>query len=570
MSTPLTIYNFPSSISPQQVKKGEDYFESGAVDEAIETTTGKWQAEVSGTEIYHIKIVLKDAAIVRTSCDCPHDDPFCKHVVAVLFAIQNQLGMTLTTVDDSSSKKMPGALTKSASFETVLKKTDEKDLRDFVASFAARSKEFRSLFLLRFDVAKTKDSLEKFCTLIRKTAATYTHRGFIEYSHSTKALQGAADVLDEAEAAFQKGNFRITFEACCAVIMEVPLLIGHMDDSNGHAGDCIHGAFECLEQLAGNADVPYGLKDELFAFAQKELKKAVYHDFGFEDNLLALLSAAAYEEEKQNAVFTVIDHLLSKAREDYGRIWLLDAKMALLRKAGRANEADSLLLQNKNIPQYREQLIQRHINNKNYTAAKLLAEEGVAEENKKQGWHKHPERWEEWLLKTALLQRDIPSVRKYAKAIYFKRFDHNYYKLYKETFTAAEWEEEYQTWIKWFTDKGRIGINEMYALANIYISEKLHERLLILLQINPEYEFAQYCQPHLEQSFWPELLVIYRQALLSNAASANSRSNYMELCKRLKAVQKLHGGKELVKELKDYFLHNYKQRRAMKEELEKI
>ncbi|HVK97160.1 MAG TPA: SWIM zinc finger family protein [Flavisolibacter sp.] len=568
-----TIYNFSSLLPASQVKKGKDYFERGAVEQAYETKPGEWQAQVSGTDVYHVKIKLNEDSITATNCDCPHDDLFCKHVIAVLFFIQQEKNIRLPEESGSSlshpAKKK--ATPKTASFETVLEKTTVKDLKEFVKTFAARNKEFRNLFMLRFELAAKENSLEKFRSLIKRTAATYKRHGFIDYASSIKAIQPAMDILDEAEINLDKGNYRIVFDACCAILLEVPALLLHMDDSNGLAGDCIYRSFDYLQQLSASQDAPYPLKDEVFDFALKYYGDKSFSDFGFEDQFLDVLISAAYDQNKQQKVFSLIEQQLKTAKDDYSIKRLLDGKMNLLAETGRANEAAEILNQHRYIQQYREALIQQKIAAKEYDAAQLLAEEGVQEEKRKDKWQQSM-RWQAWHLQIAVLQKNIADIRRYSKELYFFRSNCKieHYKIYRSTFSEEEWQQEYPKWIQWFMDKGRITPQEMYALADIYITEKLYEQLVRLLEINPDYTFAEYCRPHLLQNYLPELLNAYRQSLISFANNTVGRKHYVTLRKMLKDVQKINGGKELVAELVKFFIQQFKQRPAMKEELEKL
>lgn len=565
-----TLNNFTILLSATQVKKGKEYFESGAVDEVLEVTNNEWQAEVTGTEVYYVKVKLKEVTICGTSCDCPHDDPFCKHVIAVLFHIQDHKNiLTKTAIPSTSATKKKGV--KTASFETVLEKINEKALKEFVKSFAARNKEFRNLFLLRYAVAGKENGVEKFRTLIRQTAAAYTRKGFIDWDASRKALQPAVDILEEAVSNFSKQNFRITFEACCALVLEVPLIIEHMDDSNGVAVDCVYGAFNYLKQLSETTEVPYDLKDEIFYFAQQEHSKSVYAGFGFDHSHFELMAAAAYDEEKQETFFSLVCANLKKVNEPYQKISWLDLKLQLLYKLDRKKEAEVVLKNNLDIPQYREQLINQYIEQKDFQRAKYLANEGVQIENKKVSWNKSPDKWEQWLLKIAHLQNDVPAIRNHCKNLYFnKSFNHAYYLQYKKTFKETDWETEREKWILQLKNAGRITYHQVEALAEIYITERFYEALLDLLQKAPGYEFAKHCQPHLEIKYPAELLLVFRQSLIEFAVNNISRNYYVELRKRLKEVQKISGGKEVVKELVTYFLVTYKARKAMVEELGKL
>ena len=561
----VTLQNFTEKLPSGQITKGQKYFEKGAVKEITEEGPGVWVAEVTGRENYTVEIGLKNKEINRVDCDCPDDSEYCKHIVAVLFALQQELA-----TDNSASKNKTDSqkTNRAASFDSVLNTVSEKELRDFVKKMAARNKEIRNQFMICFELAKQEDSVDKFRNIIRKTAGMYSRGGFIEWRDSKKALQPAMDIMQEAKLNFHKGNFRVTFDASQAVLTEVHEMIGYMDDSNGIAGECLNEAFDFLFQLAHSADVPFALKEQLFAFARKEYEKPEYDAYSFDCTFLDLMIQSAQDMGQQQQALSVIDAGIKTANDEYDRRKLLEARMELLQKMGRTNEAQKIIEENTDITGFREKLIKQHLIQKNYVAAKTLAKEGLKEDKGNRYWGADF-LWTEWLLKIALAEKDMQAVRNYCHDLYFKGdMDHKLYLLYKKTFPIGEWPAECKKWIQSFHEKGNISYPEMYALAAIYISEKKPEWLLVLLQKNPGFEFAVFCQPHIINEYPQELMAIYRNALLDFGNKANNRNQYKELGKRLKSIQKLPGGGEMVTGLVRHFLVTYKNRPAMKDEIE--
>lgn len=162
------------------------------------------------------------------------------------------------------------------SVDDLLKQVNETDLKNFVKEAARKNEDLRNLLMLRFQYADDPDSYDKYCAMIIDNAKAFTRRGFIDYSDSKKALKAAMDIAIEAGTALGKGNYRIVFDACRAIIKEVQAMIHNMDDSNGLAGDCIESGFSYLEDMAANADVPVLLRSEIFEYALTEFEKPHY------------------------------------------------------------------------------------------------------------------------------------------------------------------------------------------------------------------------------------------------------------------------------------------------------
>ena len=466
----ITLSNFTNTLAKKQILKGQDYYLDAAVDDLTEQEPGRWQAEVSGTEIYHVKVQLNDAEVISTGCECPHDDPFCKHVVAVLFALQDELDIAVET-SSKQQKKKTAAKKKQSSVDDLLQQVNEGDLKKFVKEAAQKNKDFRNLFMLRFQYANEADGFDKYAAMISNNAKAYTRRGFIEYGDSTKALKAAIDIADEAGMALEKGNYRIAFDASRAIIKEVQELIHYMDDSNGLAGDCIEKSFSYLYEMPVNADVPALLRNEIFEYAFTEFDKPHYRDFGLDHQMLGLLVAAATESEQLKQTLQKIEEQLDVTDSEYRQKELLDAKIELLKKCGKEKEALQIVSDNVQHWEFREELIKKCIAQKNYAQAKKYAAEAFENEKKKE-WRGHPLRWEEWLLTIAIAEGDITTIRKYSKQFYFDRFNQQHYNIYKRTFTPGDWPAECNRWIEWFIHKGQITIPQLYALANIYTAEK--------------------------------------------------------------------------------------------------
>lgn len=47
-------------------------------------------ADIFGTEYYETSVEIVNDELVSCSCDCPYDRGICKHVVELLFAIEDE------------------------------------------------------------------------------------------------------------------------------------------------------------------------------------------------------------------------------------------------------------------------------------------------------------------------------------------------------------------------------------------------------------------------------------------------------------------------------------------------
>ena len=123
----LTLSNFEKQINDTVLKRGKSYYEQGMVVELEEAADNLWQAEVEGSDTYSIEITLlnnKKKEIDDYSCSCPFEGIICKHVVAVLFAIREEI--------KNASPGIPAA-NKKIVFADLLKRIGLTELQQFVA-----------------------------------------------------------------------------------------------------------------------------------------------------------------------------------------------------------------------------------------------------------------------------------------------------------------------------------------------------------------------------------------------------------------------------------------------------
>ena len=101
----IPLHQFEQIISETILKRGLSYFKNGYVSDFAEISNGEYEATVSGTEEYTVRLKIKNDVIVEHFCDCPYDmGPVCKHIVASIFYLK-QDELNLDQQSKSSTKK---------------------------------------------------------------------------------------------------------------------------------------------------------------------------------------------------------------------------------------------------------------------------------------------------------------------------------------------------------------------------------------------------------------------------------------------------------------------------------
>lgn len=128
--------NWKSKFKDIILYRGEDYYLDGKVKD-IERDGDVYSAHVEGTETYETSVKFKNGELLFWLCDCPYDRGICKHVAALLFAIENEfeddknssnIQKTLQNKDKSEEESIKY-------IETSLNKLSHEALLEFTNKF---------------------------------------------------------------------------------------------------------------------------------------------------------------------------------------------------------------------------------------------------------------------------------------------------------------------------------------------------------------------------------------------------------------------------------------------------
>ena len=336
----LTLNNFNKLISSGMLKKGQDYFDNGAVIE-IDEHDGKWTAEVEGTDEYTVTVeVKKKSEIKEWFCDCPYDGDLCKHVVAVLFSIKEQIALQKTIPLNNNPKKL---------FDSVLSKVNLEELREFIKHYASANKEFKNAFELYF--AEKDDRIdigEKYRDLIHKLIKKHSDRGHLDYRGGIALAKEIMQLIQQGIQLTHKNNYQDALTIGAVVLKEMMEVVTYCDDSNGSVAETISYSIELIEDIATDEHVAMDIKVQVYNFLSKELKDKRYlqnGDFGYD--LLSLfkeLSISLNHTDDYLQYLTLMPGKLTDKYDSYTRDFFQRERIDFLNEIGRTSEAEVLIL----------------------------------------------------------------------------------------------------------------------------------------------------------------------------------------------------------------------------------
>jgi len=573
----LTIQNFDSRISAVMLNKGYQYYNDGAILD-IGESDGYWTAEVEGTDIYEVSVtVAKNQVISEYFCDCPYDGDICKHLVAVFFAIREEIKTALPKQKKAGKKN---------SFGDLLKKIEAHEYREFILDYSAKNKDFKISFELFFaDKGADIDVGKTYADMIRKLIKKHSDRGFVDYRASIILAKEVTKLIYTAHDLVYKKNFKDAFAIGVAVMKEMMQTLTYGDDSSGSMGDTVSEAIELIGQIAESDHAAINFKESILNFLQLELKDHVYFDYGdFGYDLFAIYERLAVKLDKEEAFLHFIDALVPTFTGDYDDYkinFFKTQKINFLKEIGRVEEAEKLVQQNLDIVEVRKGEVDKAISKSDFTSAKKLIAEGIRIAT----GIGHPgtvTQWEKELLRIAVLENDIPMVRWYCKRFAFERwFDKQYYNQWKDTFEKDEWPDIIEMFIAEAEEKIKTGqrksngqmVNSLIleTLAPVFIQEKYWDRLFAFVKNEAGLDRKMHYHSYLVKHYPAELLQLYLPDITVKADEVNDRSGYIELTGIMKMIIKdIPFGKEQVLAVARNLKEKYPRRPAMVDELNKL
>jgi len=543
----LTIDNFDTQLAKTEIQKGRHYFDRKAVLYAEQDSQGVWQAEVEGTETYSVSIELDKKELADTQCDCPVEGPYCKHVIAVLFFVREEL---------KKPKSKPGRESKKLTIEGLLAKTTTDELRQFLIQQAASDKVFASRLQLYFaDKDERIDLGKQYTDLLKKAIRDNSDRGFVDYRATFKLAKEVDKVIGAGDELLNKGNLRdaITVGRVVAtVMMEV---VKTCDDSAGNIGGTVWGGMNLLHEVAKSDNLAPPLREQLYAWAAENLANKTFADYGDYDAALLdvakTLACQLAEPEQFVQLLDTMTKRYSDKYDSYSRDRFAKLKIDFLRQLGRTAEADQLTEASLDVVAIRDKVLDQAIANEQWERVGELIQGGinVAQKLGHPGTVSH---WEKRLLEVAKLRHDSHTIRRLAKHFTFDRhsFDNSYYQQWKETFTAEEWPDEFSSLVrsieKQITDgqqdaQHRWGYSlngeRFRQLMPLYRAEKQWAEVTNLLHDDPTLDNIERLHDELAPRYPAELLALYVPILTKWGAIANGRQDYNKLAQTIKKVR---------------------------------
>jgi uncharacterized Zn finger protein len=566
MQIPLN--QFEQYIDETILKRGLQYFKKGHVHEPEKISPGEYEAIVEGTEDYTVQLTLKNSIITEYVCDCPYDmGPVCKHVVAVIFYMQQdelELNKKTKRAKTGQAPKPTKRKTVAEQVDELLEKATHEELKQFVREKAAANLPFRNLFLSSFAQHNSDESKELYVKQVKSILKTASDRhGFIDWSASRLVGNAVDNLLESARKQIDNRNYKSAVFICTAVMEQMTEALQYSDDSNGDIGGSIDSAYEMLYSIA-QEQPSEEIRKLIIEYCFIAFDKQIYSGWDWHIGVLRIASYLLKTEEETERIFTQIE---KAQRSDYEREEAQSIKYEILLKTKGENAADKYLEQNITNSNLRREAIQKALEKKHYDKAISIATDGVNYDKKdKPGLVIE---WYDWLLKIAQSQNNTDKIIEYSRLLFIDNFRHeqDYYQVLKQHVKPEKWIVFVEGVIQDITTKKRW--LDTSLIASILIKEEWWDRLLELVKKSPDLNTIDHYEKYLSKNYTNEIVELYANGITKYMKNSMGRDHYQNACRYIRKIIKL-GAREKANGIISYLRTEYPKRKALMEELNKV
>ncbi|MBS1938878.1 MAG: SWIM zinc finger family protein [Bacteroidetes bacterium] len=567
MEIPLD--RFEQEIDERILERGLKYFERGAVEEPEELEPGLYEAVVQGSEDYTVSVRLKGNAVTGHACDCPYEGPVCKHVVALLFELQQGEMQLPKRGKGSKAAKKP---TVAEQVDRALSGLPHKELTAFVRDRCLADAVFRKQFLVACaPQAITGDRKDHLKSLRAGLRAVAGRGGFFGWNETFAAAAVLHDMVDQARTLIKKGHPQGALPMISAAIEAGAEAMEHADDSNGDIGGGIEAAMDLLDELA-QAEHEEPFRKELLAETVRLLADERVNDCDWNGHLQPAAAALARTEAEAAPLMATLKR---SADVEYGGATARTALLQLTRRFQGAEAATTLEERFLVHSEVRQAAIERAIKAKDWKRARQLAEDGrLVRINGRTVTHEHY--WTPHLLRIAQLTKDTPEVIRLARTLMLDGTGDGmeHYKLLRKHVAVAEWPAYLEQLLN---DLRKAKGNNRALLADICAAEERWNEVMDIAREEGRDRNLFYYHSVLDQyetelakHFKDEVTTTLAERAEAYASKTNPKHHdYVDATKLLRRVRKL-GGQDLVAALSADWRERLKRRKGLMEELGKL
>jgi len=530
---------------PVILERGADIYYCDEIDH-IQRTPGGFKAVAHGTDDYDVSVILNGESVEDMECTCPYaeDGHNCKHMAALLFAVEN--GEFEDEPEEDGHETM----------EEILSSMSEEQVRDELAAIMKEDGRYRERIMERYrKTPADQNDIRRIGRMLENLAYEIGDRGgFIDWRKGSEYVMAFTGCLsDHLEPMLSRGEYMSAFEVvnkAFSVLNKV-----QMDGSSGEHSDIacdLEAYWDRIIHMASDED-----RDKIHAWFT-EMQK----------NSGSLICGDSIETVLENS-FDDVRYLRPMLEEVKQQIndpgladWRLKANLEkyrdlLVRMGLDQNEYESWLDEHEDrVPVKRIRLEEARSRNDTESEIRILEDLYRTEKDSYDRYRLLKD-----LLKAYEKKKDAVKIK---SALILLVTEHkggtmeNVHKL-RPMCTAEEWE----------MIREKILAANPGMRINIFHEEKLYDRLLRELA-GSSMETVEAYRKDLQDLYPHELLEMYLLHLRGLSERHGSRPVYEEMRKYILAAAEIPQGRQPVRDLVHEWLNRFTTRRVMMEIMREV
>ncbi len=556
----MNINNFENHINKTILDRGYVYYSEGNITETYNKGENEYIFQVQGSEDYEVVVKINNnGEILYSDCDCPYDfGPICKHQVAAYFELFDILN------SEDNCEGMKKEVIKQPEIEKVLDNLSKEELINIIVDITKKDNTLKNSIIFRYSKVDERQEIEKCKKFIDSIVRKYRGReSFITYREVDNFIREMEELLEKVK---NTDNILLALDIAFLALDEGMETFQYTDDSDGGIGNFVSETIYLIgETIANSKNLDINQKKEIF---NKLLNKSDSKVFdGWEDYKIDMLRICAEfinVEEFRNKLREKLECIINENSGDYYVEYtnesILKILFHMINEYGTKEEAEEFIEDNLKFTYFREMLINKCVEEKNYHKVIELALEGEKQDEQYAGLVSKWKKIRYIAYKELLLKEEQ---EKLAKDLLFDG-NFEYYKELKALVTGDKevfynkLKQELKNYNSW---KGR-GI-----YLKLIIEENDLDEIMEFVRKNPK-NIEEYADI-LVDKFEDEVVEIYKNYIKSEAESSSCRSHYKGVCRILRKYEKI-AGKESQKRVLNELSSLYRRRPAFLDELSKI
>lgn len=556
----MNINNFEYHINKTIVDRGYNYYIEGNVVEAFKKGESEYIFHIEGSTEYEVVVEMGDnGEILHSKCDCPYDiGPVCKHEVAAYFQLFEMLNNK--NINDKATTNQQK---KRVTLQEVLDPLSKEELIDIIVNIAQNETTLQNSLIVKYSNGDSQQELEACQELIQAIVRKYTGRnGFVEY-RDTGAF--VTELEDVAEKAKNTDDVLLALDIALLLLEEGINAFQYADDSNGNIGDLVSDTLEVIAEIAHTCKETGYQKAEIFEKLLALTDNELFDEWvDYQIDLLHICFEFADDPTLREQLKMKIESMLGNPSSNrythYSNENILQLLFRLIKQYGTREEAEQFIYDHLQFSFFREELLNKCIQKKNFHKVIEIAEEGEKQDQQYSGLITKWKKFRYTAYKCLGLKKEQQTL---ARELLLQG-DFEYYQDLKEL--AAENQKEFYTHLKQEL-KAAKGWTTSRIFLKLIEKENDLEEMLKLVQENPGY-IENYAEK-LVNYFKEDVINIYKEYIISAARTSSNRRDYQGVCSKIARYKKIAGKpkqEELISELKGL----YRKRPAFIDELGKI